>query len=46
MARLAQIISERKVQKGLRRALLTQAERLRWLAEQRYGHASDTEDED
>lgn len=46
MARLAQIISERKVQKGLRRALLTQAERLRWLAEQRYGHATDSEDED
>lgn len=46
MARLAQIISERKVQKGLRRALLTQAERLRWLAEQRYSHASDSDEDD
>lgn len=46
MARLAQIISERKVKKGLRRALLTQAERLRWLSEQRYSHASDSEEED
>lgn len=46
MARLAQIISERKVQKGLRRALLTQAERLRWLAEQRYTHAVDTDEAD
>lgn len=46
MARLAQIISERKVQKGLRRALLTQAERLQWLAEQRYNHASDTDEDD
>lgn len=45
MARLAQIISERKVQKGLRRALLTQAERLRWLAEQRYSHAADSDEE-
>lgn len=46
MARLAQIISERKVQKGLRRALLTQAERLRWLAEQRYSHAADSNEDD
>jgi hypothetical protein len=46
MARLAQIISERKVGKGLRRALLTQAERLRWLAEKRFQHASDDGDED
>lgn len=46
MARLAQIISERKVAKGLRRALLTQAERLRWLAEQRYRHASDSMEEE
>lgn len=46
MARLAQIISERKVGKGLRRALLTQAERLRWLAEKRFQHASDDENED
>lgn len=46
MARLAQIISERKVQKGLRRALLTQAVRLRWLAEQRYSHAADSNEND
>ena len=41
MARLAQIISERKVRKGLRKALLTQAERLRWLADQRYRQSSE-----
>lgn len=35
LARLAQIISERKVQSGLRRALLTQAKRLQWLADRR-----------
>lgn len=46
MARLAQIISERKVGKGLRRALLTQAERLRWLAEQRHRFSADSSDED
>lgn len=36
IARLAQIISERKVQGGLRRVLLTQAKRLQWLAQRRY----------
>jgi GIY-YIG catalytic domain len=36
VARLAQIISERKVQGGLRRVLVAQAQRLKWLAEQRY----------
>ena len=41
MARLAQIIAERKVAKGLRRALLTQARRLTWLAEQRCQRAPD-----
>ena len=46
MARLAMIISERKVQKGLRRVLLTQAERLRWLADQRYRHASDSNEDE
>ncbi|MEW5837437.1 MAG: GIY-YIG nuclease family protein [Pseudomonadota bacterium] len=46
MARLAQIISERKVAKGLRRALLTQAERLRWLTEQRFLRADGHEDSD
>jgi hypothetical protein len=35
-ARLAQVISERKVQGGLRRVLLTQAKRLRWLASRRF----------
>lgn len=46
MARLAQIIAERKVARGLRRALLTQARRLQWLAEQRYSHAQDVSDDD
>ncbi len=36
LARLAQVISERKVQGGLRRVLLTQAKRLQWLAARRY----------
>jgi GIY-YIG catalytic domain len=51
ISRLAQVISERKVQGGLRRVLLTQAKRLQWLANRRYdamGGASSvaTEDED
>jgi hypothetical protein len=36
LSRLAQVISERKVQGGLRRVLLTQAKRLQWLSERRY----------
>lgn len=36
IARLAQVISERKVQGGLRRVLLTQAKRLQWLADRRF----------
>lgn len=36
ISRLAQVISERKVQGGLRRVLLTQAKRLNWLSERRY----------
>jgi len=40
LARLAQVISERQVQSGLRRTLLTQAKRLQWLAQRRYEHAS------
>jgi GIY-YIG catalytic domain len=36
LSRLAQVISERKVQGGLRRVLLTQAMRLQWLAARRY----------
>lgn len=46
MARLAQIIAERKVARGLRRALLTQAQRLQWLADQRYRHAHEVREED
>jgi hypothetical protein len=36
ISRLAQFISERKVQGGLRRVLLTQAKRLQWLPQRRY----------
>jgi hypothetical protein len=36
ISRLAQVISERKVQGGLRRVLLTQAKRLQGLAGRRY----------
>lgn len=36
ISRLAQVISERKVQGGLRRVLLAQAKRLEWLAQRRY----------
>ncbi|MDC0737278.1 GIY-YIG nuclease family protein [Cognatishimia sp. SS12] len=36
ISRLAQVISERKVQGGLRRVLRTQAKRLEWLAARRY----------
>ena len=36
ISRLAQVISERQVQDGLRRVLLTQAKRLQWLAARRY----------
>ncbi|MGN6423011.1 MAG: GIY-YIG nuclease family protein [Asticcacaulis sp.] len=50
ISRLAQVISERKVQGGLRRVLLTQAKRLQWLAARRYealgGAASVAEDGD
>lgn len=48
-SRLAQVISERKVQGGLRRVLLTQAQRLQWLAQRRYqalGGAASVEAED
>lgn len=40
LARLAQVISERQVQTGLRKTLLTQAKRLQWLAQRRFDHAS------
>ena len=53
ISRLAQVISERKVQGGLRRVLQTQARRLESLAQRRYeglgGAASvavETEDDD
>ena len=53
LSRLAQVISERKVQGGLRRVLLTQAKRLQWLAARRYealggagSVATENEDED
>ena len=48
ISRLAQVTSERKVQGGLRRVLLTQAKRLTWLAERRYeglGGAASVEQE-
>lgn len=46
LARLAQIISERKVAPGLRRVLVVQAKRLRSLAERRYKHFEGMPDED
>lgn len=53
ISRLAQVISERKVQGGLRRVLLIQAKRLQWLADRRYqalggaaSVATETEDTD
>ena len=48
IARLAQVIAERKVQGGLRRVLLVQAQRLGWLARRRYealGGADTVDDE-
>ena len=36
LSKLAQVISERQVQAGLRQTLLTQSKRLAWLAERRY----------
>lgn len=46
ISRLAQIISERKVQKGLRRVLHTQAKRLEWLAARRLENAAEIIDAD
>ena len=40
LARLAQVISERQVQSGLRKTLLTQAKRLQWLAQRRFDRTS------
>ena len=48
-ARLAQVIAEREVKGGLRRALVTQSNRLLWLAARRYkalGGAASVERED
>lgn len=44
ISRLAQVISERKVQKGLRKVLLVQAKRLTWLAQRRLERAADVPD--
>lgn len=46
ISRLAQVISERKVQKGLRKVLLTQAKRLEWLAQRRLERTSDISDQE
>ncbi|MDA9612778.1 GIY-YIG nuclease family protein [Paracoccaceae bacterium] len=40
ISKLAQVISERKVQPGLRNVLVTQSKRLNWLAEQRHNAMS------
>lgn len=44
ISRLAQVISERKVPKGLRKVLLVQAKRLEWLAQRRLESAADVSD--
>ncbi len=46
ISRLAQVISERKVPKGLRRVLHTQAKRLEWLAARRLENTAKTPDQD
>ena len=46
LAKLAQVISERKVRLGLRKTLLAQARRLQALAERRYLNATDVPDEE
>ena len=46
LSRLAQVISERKVGKGLRMTLLTQAKRLEWLAERRVAKAPEVSESD
>lgn len=42
LSRLGQVISERQVQRGLRKTLLTQAKRLAWLAERRLEGLAET----
>jgi hypothetical protein len=44
ISRLAQVISERKVKKGLRKVLLVQAKRLTWMAQRRLQSAADVPD--
>lgn len=46
ISRLAQVISERKVKRGLRNVLLVQARRLEWLARRRLELSADVSDED
>ena len=46
ISRLAQVISERKVKKGLRSVLFVQAKRLAWLAQRRLESTSDLADLD
>ena len=46
LAKLAQTISERKVQRGLRGTLLAQAKRLQALAQRRYENAADVDSDD
>lgn len=46
ISRLAQVISERKAPKGLRRVLHTQAKRLEWLAARRLESAPEISDRD
>lgn len=46
ISRLAQVISERKVQKGLRQVLLVQAQRLSWLAQRRLQNAAEVPETD
>lgn len=46
ISRLAQVISERKVQKGLRKVLLIQAIRIEWLAQRRLENAAEVVDAD
>lgn len=46
ISRLAMIISQRRVQKGLRKVLLVQAQRLEWLAAKRFDYSSDTVEDD
>lgn len=46
IASLARVVSERKVQPGLRRTLHTQAQRLEWLAERRLAEAMGLSDDE